>query len=64
MTENCNCDMARSEPLDHKPGPHHLSTCPRSVAEHDCIGDDNIGCPACKAEGAPERISWTLGGLH
>ena len=29
MSDPCNCDLARSEPLDHKPGEHHLTTCPR-----------------------------------
>jgi len=25
----CICDLARSEPLDHKAGPHHEAFCPR-----------------------------------
>ena len=25
----CICDLARSEPLDHKGGPHHEAFCPR-----------------------------------
>jgi hypothetical protein len=32
--------------------------------EHNCTADDNIGCPACKAEGAEERIPRSLGGLY
>lgn len=37
-------------------------TCPEP--KHDCTADDNIGCAACVAEGAQERVSWSLGGEY
>lgn len=29
-----------------------------TAPKHDCIADDNIGCPACRVEGAPEISDW------
>ena len=60
MSDPCNCDLARSEPLDHKPGPHHLAGCPRWCSAR--AADDEDRAELAEILGA--EMTWRLLGEH